>query len=65
MFGRRYVVKFDHPFYPVLDTGVPLVSSIFPKPAFASADVAEVLDRLDSRHVFRVLVTQLALHAQP
>ena len=49
----------------VLHTGVPLVSAIFPKPAFASADLAEVLDHLDSHHVFRVLVTQLALHAQP
>src|SRR5262245_59683384 len=48
-----------------LDPGVPRIAKIFPIAALATPDILEAFDRLDTHEVFRHLVTELALDAQP
>src|SRR5215203_7511113 len=46
------------------DAGVPLITVVFPVAAVAASDGGEALDQLDSHHVLRMLVSELALDAQ-
>src|SRR3546814_2477820 len=49
-----------------LDAGIPvIIHPIFPIAAFALPDPGQARHRLDSRHVFGVLIPQLPLDAQP
>src|SRR5262245_52558030 len=47
------------------NAGVPLIAAIFPEAAAAAANSGEPLHRLDTHHIFRHLVAELALDAEP
>src|SRR5678816_594235 len=47
------------------DARVPLVALVFPVAALPFADARETFDELEAHHVFRVLVAELPLDAQP
>jgi hypothetical protein len=45
------------------DASVPFVAAIFPEAAMAAADRRNAIHRFDAHHIFRHLVTELALAA--
>ena len=47
------------------DASVPFVAAIFPEAAMAAADRRNPIHRLDAHHIFRHLVTELALDPEP
>ena len=49
----------------VSNTGVPFIAAVFPKAAAATANAGDVLHRLDAHHIFRHLVAELPLDAEP
>src|SRR5262245_21769920 len=59
-FGTQLDVCFS-----ILNSGVPFIALVFPISAFPTADVAEGLDQLDTHHILRVLIAELALESEP
>src|SRR5262245_5200057 len=49
----------------ISDAGIPLVAQILPEATAAAPNAAEAFDRFDPHHVFRHLVAELPLDAEP
>jgi hypothetical protein len=47
------------------NAGVPLIAEVFPETPAAPANAGDLTDRLDAHDVFRHLVAELTLDAQP
>ena len=48
-----------------VNSGIPLIPAIFPKPALAAPEPVEPVGQLDAHHIFCVLVAELPFDPQP